>query len=255
MGIQVMIPSLAPNQVASKGQKHLTAIDIDLSLGFTNQQFSIPGHQLYCDLVSTGIAFVALDSESPSQDNAVMLTAGGIINHAFSRFRLNAPSQPGKSMRLIVALGAYIRPGGNPNPGNVQISTIETINPQCQMIAADGATAIGGNNQTQIIAPASNPRGVNLRSIEMSNAAGAGGTIASYLVAAASIPSLTLSQPTPQANSILLATILNSATTTAFMQDAKPAKIIPPTWGVWRLDSVGTAIAAASKGTISVEFL
>lgn len=131
------------------------------------------------------------------------------------------------------------------------VSVFDSVSGTVQTPLLAAAPLAVGVNVIQWIAPATNPRGLNIRFLELANAAGAGGVINSRVIAAAVAPTNML----PGANSLVLATVINVSTSISEYVSTTQNRRIPPGWGVWLVTSVNNVNATSNGGVVSFEVL
>lgn len=192
---------------------------------------------------------VSVDLTGQSGDLADRLNnalAGFYSEEPFSGISLTNPESYDQTIRFMVSNG---RGGSRRQPGNVTV--IDEIARNCQVITAVGPTALTAFTATPLIAPATNLAGVVLRSAFILNKSGNPGAVNARLAAAPTAPTgvntinpgwafmLTLSE-----NGIPASTIENDLT-----------KKIPAGWGLWLLSSVTGNAAASNDAQVSAEIL
>lgn len=123
--------------------------DIDLSAGLVNYLVNLPGTLVYFDRVTTGYASVGLMLEGYAL-NPLTFVAGDNMECPFSSLLLNAPAQPGKTLRLVVGVGISIRGGAGLSTGTSVASVVSSrssntntqktvTNSSTQLLAANAA--------------------------------------------------------------------------------------------------------------------
>jgi hypothetical protein len=221
--------------------------DVDLStarslVAGTALVLPIAGNSLYVDQkASTGAAQVHFVDDTFSLGNTgITVFAGFIARVPFTQLVIQNSAQPGQTIRIVYGVDLDFVPGAG---AGVTVTNALNVNDQisdaCRVDVIALPTAIGVNQVTQLLAPAANPRGTLIRHINESISAGAGGTIASFTVAATSAPAAIASI----ANAVQLMQSTSSSTTATERDVPIMNRRIPATWGVWNVTNVTVVVA------------
>lgn len=149
--------------MASTGFRHK---DLDLSVARSNQVVEVLGNFLYLDKSSSGIITVSFNDQ---EDVPVQFGPGGGARTPFTRLFISNAAQPGKTARLIYAVGDTILPDFNIDTLQ-QIVDPVTVTPN-DVFRTDPVTGASIFNLAlttdatlkTILAPASNVNGLKIK--------------------------------------------------------------------------------------------
>lgn len=222
--------------------------------GGTALVLPIIGTVIYVDQKeNSGFAIVHVQDETFSIANTpVTVYPGFILEAPFTQLIVENEAQPGQTLRILYGVDIAFVPGSGAgvtvvNPVNV----LDRIDPVCRTDRIDLATAVALNQVQTLLAPAANPRGVRLRHITQSTQAGAGGSVAQWVVAAATAP-LGIGS---LANSVQFGIHFTTSTTITQRELGNVNREVPPGWGVYAVWTINVAVATANVVYWSYEVL
>lgn len=108
----------------ARTQRNVSKVDIDLTAGLVDLIIRTPGTLVYFDRVTTGYAAVELNQEQYGSLDAMTLMSGDSVECPFQALKLNAPAQPGKTLRLMICNGVSIRGGSGLSTGGSSLATV-----------------------------------------------------------------------------------------------------------------------------------
>jgi hypothetical protein len=109
----------------TRTQANVRTLDIDLTSGLSNVIVNSPGTLVYFDRVTTGYASVSLRQEGGALD-PLTFVSGDSLECPFASLLLNAPAQPGKTLRLVIGNGISIRGGTGLSTGTSIASIVSS---------------------------------------------------------------------------------------------------------------------------------
>lgn len=226
---------------------------LDLSVARTNEIHNISGDFLYCDISTTGQAIIELNNQMDAAEAPITFAAGFGVECPFKQLKISNAAQAGAKLVLIYGAGDNkIIPSSsllNVNSILQPVNINNVVSASCQYVNNYIATVAVGVSTAQVLAPASNPNGMIIRSFAHVNApstAGAG----SLLVAAAQAPA-TMNGTNGQ---LLLSFTQTTANGTVMVNnDFDMNKKIPAGWGIWSVDQ-GYGSSAAANRTVMMSF-
>lgn len=231
-------------------------IDVDLSTarsGSSAAVITFAGNSIYIDqAAASGYATLKLQDTARDRPTPFTVYPGFIARVPFTRIIVENVAQPGKVLRIIYGVDVDFVPAAAAGVTLLApVSVADVIDPTCAIEVATLPTAIGVDQVTQILAPASNPRGVRLKQALLALTAGGGGTGSSWLIAAATAP-VTVAD---KAAAIILASVASAAGVTARAELYQLNRTIPASWGVWNICTIGGAVATGHGSHTSWEVL
>ncbi|HEY8085330.1 MAG TPA: hypothetical protein VIE69_06980 [Methylophilaceae bacterium] len=233
----------ARSQLAIPFQTVVLALDNAVN----NQELVISGDFMYCDSGSTGIVSIELNTQHDAQPAQLTFEAGFAIKAPFTRIRLSWAAQTGKTVKLVFSTGNEVMPNGVISVINSIVNPVN-INNSLSASVQNIKTAINpgvGTTVTPLILPPANPNGMTLRGHRGQVAAGAGGLVDHYLIAAAVAPANNNSQ----ANEYIAYFLENMTVTAVNFDKGELALKFPAGWGLWMLDVVTASAAAITTFT------
>lgn len=142
-------------------QRYLDQIDLDLSTGISGLMLNALGTFFYVDQSSTGRATIEPQNETVLSHVALLCTAGMLLeNHPFTALRIDAPAQPGKTLRLIFGHEARVKSGDPAAPTSTISGECERVEQGICYCCPPAQAALAGNySAVQLFNPAAS--GVN----------------------------------------------------------------------------------------------
>ena len=97
----------------ARTQRGLISLTIALDTAIVDRVINSPGTLFYLDKSSTGICTVEGSVDQGTTGDTLLASAGfSLFNeNGFSGFRLSAPAQAGKILKVVIASGVSIKPG------------------------------------------------------------------------------------------------------------------------------------------------
>jgi hypothetical protein len=121
----------------ARTERGLSTFDIALDTAINDQIINLPGTLFFLDKSSTGICTVEGNVGQGTSRNPLLASPGfSMFNEqGFADFRISAPAQPGKTLKIVIATGMSIKPGDAVTSGAVSTQTVDaglvrTINGQ-----------------------------------------------------------------------------------------------------------------------------
>lgn len=232
--------------------------DIDLSVARslsagTHLVLPFAANAFYIDQkANSGFATFYFQDDGRAGNTPVTVFAGFIARVPVTQLIVENAAQAGAVMRVIYGVDIDFVPGVGAGVSVLNAINInDAVDPVCQYLPTPVPVAIGANQVTPILLPALNPRGIVMRSLYHAVDAGGGGSIGSYVIAAAVAP---VTVATPQANAIALS-ILADTGTVPITSTIQFNRRIPAGWGIWNICSINVAIATSHAVIPSLEIL
>ena len=213
------------------------------------KQFAKAGR--YFEIIDSSFA-VQVDftgDQGQRSDSMINALSGLFVEDPFSGFSI---TNGGTGQNVTLLLMENGRGGSRRQPGVVAVTN--KIGSTVQVVGNGGGILLGvGFIAVQLVAPASNTRGIIVRSASAAaqcSAAGVGNYSQSIMVAAPVVPTTTLMNP-----GLILSGVFNP--TTNYIENASYDKNlqIPTGWGVWICASNVGVAALAVGGTTSLELV
>lgn len=218
----------------------------------TAETLTLVGNTIYIDQKgNSGYATIHVQDDATIGNTPITVFPGFLARLPFTQIILENDAQPGVVLRIIYGtdMDFIPVPGGGVSVLNA-INVNDVISSDCQTIIDARDPIPIGFNAYQLIAPAANLSGFNLRSSFMLHASGAGGSLISAIVAAAAAPAALVSS----ADQVIL--LVGNNNTGALTQSSlNPSnRRIPAGWGLWHCGLVAVAVAR-STAYLSLEFV
>jgi hypothetical protein len=224
----VLAPTSDMQRVRDGRQAGPFYLDIDLGTARsvaagTALELNISGNFLYMDQrQGSGLATLYLEQDDRGMTPFTVF-AGWKAKVAFTRLFVENASQPGAILRLVYGVDLDLDPGIGAGVSVLNPVTIEdSIGANYNHYSLSTAVAVG-NNASMVIDGATAPRGIRIRHIYLSGAAGAGGTITLAVFATDNFWAAGFATSN---RAIAIATLANS--TTAIQQISVPLRLRVP---------------------------
>jgi hypothetical protein len=233
-------------------------MDVDLSAARsiaagTLLNLDLNGNFLYVDQrQNTGFATLHFQDENPAATPITMF-AGALWKVPFTRVGIENTAQPGQTLRLIYGVDVDALPISAAGVTVLNALNInDQVNPSCQVAYVQGALTIGGNQVTNVVPAANNPRGLVLRKAELGIAAGAGGSVYAVLIAALAAP-VSIIGSQANAHSIIWGWTNTAGVSVINMPFSQ--RSFPANWGIWIINTINVAAAPNCDARLSFEAL
>lgn len=163
----------------ARTQRGLTTFDIALDSAISDRIINSPGTLFYLDKTSTGICTVEGSVDQGTTGNALLASPGfSLFNeNGFSGFRISAPAQPGKVLRVVIGTGVTIKPGDPVTSGAVATQTVDaglvrTLNNQAFLNSGGQGAVAGQLAHSQLWNPAASGKRLVIEAISYSTSTG-----------------------------------------------------------------------------------
>lgn len=219
----------------------------------TAEVLTLVGNVIYIDQkANSGYATIHVQDDASVGNTPITVFPGFLARLPFTQIILENDAQPGQVLRVIYGtdMDFIPVPGGGVSVLNA-INVNDVIDSDCGINYLPMTLTVGTNVDLMIPA-ASNVRGINFRALSYSIQAGAGGSINTALIAAATAPALVTAS---KANAIMLGFAVDTAG--APRMDSVPPfnRKVPAGWGVWAVNQIGVANAVTGQWFASTEVL
>lgn len=159
----------------ARTERGLITFDIALDAAIVDRVINSPGTLFYLDKTSTGICTVEGSVDQGTTRDSLLASPGfSLFNESgFSGFRISAPAQPGKTLRIVIASGVTIKPGDPVQSGAVATPTVDAALARTnagQAYLGDGfCSAVAAQySHLQLWNAAANPRDLILEAVSFS---------------------------------------------------------------------------------------
>lgn len=97
----------------ARTERGYSTLDFSLETAIVDQVINVPGTLFQLDKESSGICYVEGNVGQGTSRNLLLASPGfSMFNeHGFADFRITAPAQPGKRLKVVIATGMTIKPG------------------------------------------------------------------------------------------------------------------------------------------------
>lgn len=213
----------------------------------------IAGNSIYIDPAQqSGFATLHVQDQAALRPTPLTVYPGFIARLPFTFLAVENEAQPGMILRIVYGVDVDFVPSTAAGVSLLTpVSIADAINPTCAIEVTALPTAIGAAQVNAILLPAANPRGIRFKQLLLAATAGAGGTVSSWIIAAATAPT----GVADKANAIILASVASANLVTARAELYQLNRTIPPSWGVWNVCDIATAVATGHGSHLSVEVL
>jgi hypothetical protein len=219
----------------------------------TAEVLPIVGNMIYVDQkANSGYAVLHVQDDSYVGNTPITAFPGFLVRVPFTQIIFENEAQPGQVMRLIYGTDLDFVPtvGAGVSVLNA-VNINDQVDPLCEIVRFQNTAEPIGVNLNVLVAPATNVRGLRLRSTAIFGNAGAGGTLTQHLIASLVAPGGVFA---PQSNAIVLMTMVNATTTFQVIQKNALWRVIPAGWGLYLIDWCAVAIGSVGS-MVSVEVL
>jgi len=112
----------------ARTERGYTTFDIALDTAINDQIINLPGTLFFLDKSSTGLCTVEGNVGQGTSRNPLLASPGfSMFNEeGFADFRISAPAQPGKVLKIVVATGMSIKAGDPVQSGAVATPTVDS---------------------------------------------------------------------------------------------------------------------------------
>jgi hypothetical protein len=156
----------------ARTQRGLTTFDIALDSAIVDRVINSPGTLFYLDKTSTGICTVEGSVDQGTTGNALLASPGfSLFNEGgFSGFRISAPAQAGKVLRIVIGTGVSVKPGDAVQSGSVATATVDgakarTLNAQAFRAAIVVGIVAGQYPHVQLMNPTGSGKNIFISSV------------------------------------------------------------------------------------------
>ena len=219
----------------------------------TAEVLPLCGNMIYIDpRANSGYATLHVQDESSVGNTPITALPGQVLKVPFTQIILENDAQPGQVLRMIYGTDLDFDPT---NAAGVSVLNAINVNDvvasSCQFLSPGLASAVAANQVTTILDPALNVSGFRIRSITKIAEAGAGGFLATRLMASLVAPVSFASA----ANRIHLSHITVANSARQFVEVMDLNRTIPAGWGLYNITTVTVAPVGANSEYISLELL
>lgn len=97
----------------ARTERGYSTLEFSLETAIADQVINVPGTLFQLDKESSGICYVEGNVGQGTSRNLLLASPGfSMLNeNGFADFRITAPAQPGKTLKIVIATGMTIKPG------------------------------------------------------------------------------------------------------------------------------------------------